>query len=91
MQDLKNKIEAVLFTVGRFVSLDELSKLTGIASKGSLSEALGSLNEDYKKHDANISQNIEKSIKGSDIIIKIQKPDLGIINKMKTGTILMGL
>jgi len=48
MQDLKNKIEAVLFTVGRFVDLDELSQLTGIASKGSLSEALSSLMKDYK-------------------------------------------
>ena len=54
MQDLKNKIEAVLFTVGRFVNLDELSKLTGIASKGSLSEALGSLTEDYKKSEGSL-------------------------------------
>jgi len=48
MQDIKNRIEAVLFTVGRFVDLDELSKLTGIASKGSLNEALQSLMNDYK-------------------------------------------
>ena len=51
----------------------------------------GFLDEDYRKLNANISQNVEKSIKESDIIIKIQKPDQGIINIMKTGTILMGL
>ena len=54
MQDIKNKIEAVLFTVGRLVDLDELSKLTGIASKGSLSEALVSLIEDYKNKEGSL-------------------------------------
>ena len=48
MQDIKNKIEAVLFTVGRLVDLDELSQLTGIASKGILSDSLKNLIEDYK-------------------------------------------
>lgn len=48
MQDIKNKIEAVLFTIGRFVDLDELSQLTGIASKGVLNDALKNLIEDYK-------------------------------------------
>ena len=51
----------------------------------------GFLDKDYKKENANVSQNIKKSIKESDIIINIQKPDPEIINKMKTGTILMGL
>ena len=51
----------------------------------------GFLNEDYKKHSANVSQNIEKSIKESDIIIKIQKPDTRIIKEIKIGAILIGL
>ena len=51
----------------------------------------GFLNEDYKKQNADITQNIKKSISESDIIIKIQKPELSIIKEMKTGTILMGL
>jgi segregation and condensation protein B len=54
MQDIKNKIEAVLFTVGRYVDLDELSHLTGIASKGSLSDALRSLIEDYKNREGSL-------------------------------------
>ena len=51
----------------------------------------GFLNEDYKKQNADITQNIKKSISESDIIIKIQKPELNIIKEMKAGTILMGL
>ena len=51
----------------------------------------GFLNEDYKKKNADITQNIKKSISESDIIIKIQKPELSIIKEMKAGTILMGL
>lgn len=54
MQDIKNKIEAVLFTVGRFVDLDELSHLTGIASKGSLSDALNSLIQDYSNREGSL-------------------------------------
>ena len=54
MQDIKNKIEAVLFTVGRNVGIDELSQLTGVASKGSLSDAVKSLIEDYKKRESSL-------------------------------------
>jgi len=54
MQDMKNKVEAVLFTVGRYVDLDELSQLTGIASKGTLSDALKGLIEDYKNKESSL-------------------------------------
>ena len=54
MQDIKNKIEAVLFTVGRFVDLDELSQLTGIASKGVLNDALKSLIQDYNNRQGSL-------------------------------------
>ena len=54
MQDIKNKIEAVLFTVGRHVDIDELSQLTGVASKGSLNDAIKSLVEDYKKRECSL-------------------------------------
>ena len=49
MQDTKNKVEAVLFTTGRFLSLEEISKLSGIASIGYLKEVLSSLKEEYEK------------------------------------------
>ncbi|MBL7148364.1 MAG: SMC-Scp complex subunit ScpB [Nanoarchaeota archaeon] len=54
MDDIKNRIEAVLFTTGRFVDLDELSSLTGIGSIGSLREALNSLIEDYKNKESSL-------------------------------------
>src|SRR3989344_4528728 len=54
MQDAKNKIEAVLFTIGRFVSLEELSRLTGVASLGYLKEALDKLREDYNNKNGSL-------------------------------------
>ena len=48
MEDIKNKVEAVLFTLGKFVKLEELSNLTGIASQGLLKEAIQELIQDYK-------------------------------------------
>jgi len=51
----------------------------------------GFSNEDYKKQNANISQNIKNSIKQSDIVVKIQKPEPNTIKEMKNGAILMGL
>ena len=51
----------------------------------------GYSNEDYKKENALVSENVKKSIKDSDIVIKIQKPEKKILNEMKSGTILMGL
>ena len=54
MQDAKNKIEAVLFTIGRFVSLEELARLTGVASLGYLKEALNKLREDYNNKNSSL-------------------------------------
>ena len=46
--DIKNRIEAILFTTGRFLTLEELGKLTRISSSGILKEALDKLKEEYK-------------------------------------------
>ncbi|MBH71122.1 MAG: NAD(P)(+) transhydrogenase (Re/Si-specific) subunit alpha, partial [Pelagibacteraceae bacterium] len=51
----------------------------------------GFSNENYKKENATISGNIKKSIKESNIIIKVQKPESNTIKEMKTGTILISL
>ena len=48
MQDDKNKVETVLFTTGRFLNLDEISKLSGIGSVGYLKELLEGLKKDYE-------------------------------------------
>jgi segregation and condensation protein B len=49
MQEHKNKIEAVLFTTGKFLSIDEISKLCGVGSIGFIKQALENLKEDYNK------------------------------------------
>ena len=47
MQDLKNKLEAILFIVSKALSLQEISKFAGVGSIGVVKEALESLQEDY--------------------------------------------
>jgi len=49
MQDNKNKIEAILFTTGRFLTIDEISRLAGIGSIGFIKQILAELKEDYSK------------------------------------------
>ncbi|MCD4666584.1 SMC-Scp complex subunit ScpB [archaeon] len=48
MEDIKNRIEAVLFTTGRFIETEELAELCNIGSKGTIKEALTELINDYK-------------------------------------------
>ncbi len=48
MQDIKNQVEAVLFTTGRFVDLEELARLCNIGSVGLVKQALEELKQDYE-------------------------------------------
>ena len=43
-----NKVEAILFTVGRWVDLEEMSLLTGIGGKGHIKELLANLTKKYE-------------------------------------------
>lgn len=47
MQDLKNKIEAVLFITARDMNIEEIAQFCNIGSIGTLKEALSSLRKDY--------------------------------------------
>ena len=47
MKEIKNKVEAILFSVGSKMNLDELSALTKVKSKDKLKDALTSLQKDY--------------------------------------------
>lgn len=49
MEDIKNKIEAVLYTTGRFLDLAELSRLCGVGSIGILKDNLVELCQEYNK------------------------------------------
>lgn len=57
--ELKNKIEAVLFTLGKFVSLEDLGKYCEIGSIGIIKEALDGLKKDYEGR--NCSLEIEEN------------------------------
>ena len=47
MQEEKNKVEAVLFTTGRFLTLEEVSQMCGIGSIGFIRQSLEELQKEY--------------------------------------------
>lgn len=49
MAELKNRVEAILFTTGRFISVEDIAKMCEIGSLGVVLEALNLLKEDYEK------------------------------------------
>lgn len=49
MQDIKNRIEAILFTTGKYMDVEEIAQFCHIASVGRVKDALLELIEDYKK------------------------------------------
>lgn len=54
MKEIKNKIEAILFTTGRFMDVEEIAKLCGVGSIGIVRDALKELIEDYVKKDSSL-------------------------------------
>ena len=54
MDEIKNKIEAVLFTLGKFVSVEELARACEIDSINIVQEKLEELRKDYETKDGAI-------------------------------------
>lgn len=54
MSDLKKSVEAVLFAAGRMVSLEELTRLTGIKDESALKKAARELKEELDTNDSPI-------------------------------------
>src|SRR3989338_6783877 len=52
MDDTHKKIEAVLFTTGRFLTIDEISNLSNISSAGVVKDALQELTKEYLSKDS---------------------------------------
>jgi len=52
MDNTKNKIEAVLFTVGKFLSVDDIARLVSIGSSGIIKEYLEKLKQEYDSKDS---------------------------------------
>ena len=48
MQDIKNKLEAVLFITGKSMTVDEMAQFCNIASLGTVKEAILTLQKDYQ-------------------------------------------
>ncbi|MBS3174477.1 SMC-Scp complex subunit ScpB [Candidatus Woesearchaeota archaeon] len=80
MQDDKNKIEAVLFTTGRFLDIEEMAKMCGIGSIGYAKEALLSLKRDYEDKNSAL-QIIEQ---GSKFKLNIRKEYLYLTESLLT-------
>lgn len=51
-EELKKQVEAVLFSCGRKIELEEIGKLTGIGSIGSIKEVLKSIKKDYETRES---------------------------------------
>ena len=51
MSEDKKKIEAILFTTGRFLKLDDISRMCGIGSVGYLKTLLNEIKEEYAKRE----------------------------------------
>ncbi len=53
MEDIKQKVEAVLFTTGKFLMVNEISNLAGI-SEDLVLQSINSLTEDYKQRETSL-------------------------------------
>jgi len=49
MQDIKNKIEAVLFISGKYMDIEEIANFCNIGSIGVVRDAMAELQEEYNK------------------------------------------
>lgn len=53
-ENIKKKVEAVLFTVGKRISLDDIKKLSGVKETKILNHYLQELKEKYEKSDSSL-------------------------------------
>jgi len=82
MEDIKKKIEAVLFTTGRFLTADEIASLCSIGSPGMIKDAIKELIEDYNKRDSAL-EIIEQ---GETFKLNLRKDYLHITTKLLSDT-----
>ncbi len=78
--EVKHKIEAILFTLGKFVSLEELARYCEIGSVGLVKEAIEELKKDYQNKNCSLEiQENEGKIK-----LNIKKEFGYLTNKLLT-------
>ncbi len=54
MEDIKKKVEAVLFTTGKFLTIEELAKACDIGSIGIVKDTINDLKRDYEVKDSSL-------------------------------------
>ena len=54
MQELKSKIEAILYCTPQGISLDKIARAVGIGSKGHVKNVLNSLKEDFDNRESGV-------------------------------------
>ena len=54
MEENKKKVEAILFTTGKFLTIEEISRLCEIGSVGYIKQVLHNLSEDYSTRDTSL-------------------------------------
>ena len=60
MEDLKNQLEAILFSVGKKISMEELSKLCKVNNQKIIESKLKELKQDYEKKESSLMLVSEK-------------------------------
>ncbi len=79
---MKKKVEALLFSSGRKINLEELSKLTGIRDLNALKEALAQLKKEYGEKDTAL-----KLIEEPDgYKLNVKEEHLALVQKIVTQT-----
>ena len=54
MEDLKNQLEAILFSVGKKISIEELSRLCKVTNQKIIESKLQELKQDYEKKESSL-------------------------------------
>ncbi|MEK6835437.1 MAG: SMC-Scp complex subunit ScpB, partial [Nanoarchaeota archaeon] len=82
MQDIKNKVEAVLFTTGKFLTIEEISELTGISQLDLIKESIENLINDYN----NKETSLEIIQQGNQYKLNLKKDYMNLTTKLFSST-----
>ena len=81
MQDIKHKVEAVLFTTGKFLTADEIANLSSLTNEEIL-QGINELTEDYNKRDTSL----EIIKQGDKFKLNLKKEHMHITTKLLKDT-----
>ena len=82
MLENKNKVEAILYTTGKFLTLEEVSRMCGLGSIGYVKELMEELKNDY----SNRNSSLEIIQQGEKYKLNIKKEYLYLTESLLTDT-----